>query len=88
MSYGIGPEHGNEETGRPAPSKRPKPSDSLNPGPLRFLARMSLDPLSIIFTVVAGIAQGVTKAVLEWRERRKAAKAQKPAKAGKKKPPP
>lgn len=54
-----------------------KPSESLRPGPLRFLAKMSLDPATIIFTIVVGLAQGIARAVIEWREKKKKSKPKK-----------
>lgn len=58
----------------PPPSLRPSESiRSLRPGAgiSRFVVKGLLDPQFIIVAIVSGIFEGITKAVLEWRDKRK-----------------
>lgn len=69
---------------KPTSEKPPRPSESLRPGMPRFLATLMVDPMFLIVRLVVAVAEGITKAILESREKRKQKKMAKKAKKGEK----
>lgn len=58
----------------PPPSLRPSGAISSirpNAGISRFVVKGLLDPQFIIIAIVSGMFEGITKAILEWREKRR-----------------
>ncbi len=51
-----------------------RPSQSLRPGISKFVVKGLLDPQFIIVMIVSGIFEGITKAILNWRDKKAEAK--------------